>query len=235
MIAQERLAEAAAGLEAYLCSQIGCAVIDKETNPLHRAIGEAFDKATQVLDGTRVVASWLSYDVPARGVPTGEEYLSNFATTIGDTIALPRAWRRADQAPTRLILLPHEVLHVHQFKRGVAMKWWPAMTTHSVLYLSSIAGGDGAEYVGHVEGDAYAVTEAIRTWLGGMRRPIDSIADSLRRHYALAGVGVIVAEATLVSHYKTMESGGIPNIRVCRLAIDWLETNASDLKGKVPV
>lgn len=42
-------------------------------------------------------------------------------------------------------------------------------------------------------------------------------------------------ELTRVSHYKTMESGGIPNIRVCRLAIDWLETNASDLKGKVPV
>jgi hypothetical protein len=83
------------------------------------------------------------------------------------------------------------------------------------------------------EADAYATTEAMRGWLGGARRSIGDIADSLRRHYALAGVGVVVAEATLVSHYRTMDDGGIPNVQVCRLSIDWLETHAADIKGRV--
>lgn len=233
MIHQDRLVEVADGLEAYLCAQVGCTVVTKEASALHQGIADAFDKASLTVDLARGVGAWLSIDVPALGLPTGDEYLSNFGTTIGRVIALPRAWRAPAGALQRIPTLPHEALHVHQFVRGVDMGWYPKITTHTVLYLASIAGGDGAEYVGHVEGDAYAVTEAVRTWLGGTRRPINSIADSLRRHYALAGVGVVVAEATLVSHYKTMEKGGIPNIRVCRLAIDWLEANARDIKGKI--
>jgi len=233
MIAQARLVEVATGLEAYLCAQVGCVVVTKEASALHQGIAQTFDTTTDVLEGARRLASWLSLDVPARGLPTGQEYLSNFATTIGRTIALPRAWRAPTGALQRILILPHEALHVHQYERGVDMGWYPKVTTHSVLYLASIAGGDGAEYVGHIEADAYATTEAVRTWLGGTRRPIGDITDSLRRHYALAGVGVVVAEAALISHYRSMSLGGLPNVRICRLSIEWLEANAPDLKGKV--
>lgn len=235
MIAPERLHEVAQGLESYLCKEFKCTVVDKDTSPLHQAAARAFDAARTGVGAVRELASLLSIDVPQVGLPTGAEYLERFATTVGNTIALPRAWRTPYRAALRLALLPHEGAHVDQHQRGVSAGWWPKATTHSVLYLASIAGGDAAEYLGHVEADAYATTEALRAWLGGARRPIGDIADSLRRHYALAGVGVVVAEATLVSHYRTMEDGGIPNVRVCRAALDWLETHAADIKGQVPL
>lgn len=232
MIAQERLAEVAEGLEAYLCKELGAEVVDKDTSPVHQLAARAFDAARTGHGAVRELGSLLSLDVPKLGLPTGAEYLENFATTIGDTIALPRAWRTPDHAAVRIKLLPHEAVHVHQDAVGVNAGWWPKSTSHSVLYLASIAGGDGAEYLGHVEADAYATTEAIRAWLGGGRRSIADIVDSLRRHYALVGVGVDVAENNLLSHYATMDDGGIPNVRVCRMSIDWLETHAADLKGK---
>jgi hypothetical protein len=233
VIAPERIEEVAAGLEAYLCKEFNADVVDKDTSPLHLAAARGFDAARTGVGAARALASLLSIDVPQVGLPTGEEYLKNFATTVGSTVALPRAWRTPDHAPMRIRLLPHEVVHVDQHQRGVKAGWWPKATTHSVLYLASIAGGDAAEYLGHVEADAYAATEALRGWLGGGRRSTGDITSSLRRHYALAGVGVVVAEATLLGHYKTMDDGGIPNVRVCRLSIDWLETHASDLKGRV--
>jgi len=235
VIAPERLHEVAAGLEAYLCKEFKCTVVDKDTSPLHLAAAHAFDAARTGVGATRELASLLSIDVPQVGLPTGREYLEQFATTIGNTLALPRAWRTPERAATRIPLLPHEVVHVDQHQRGVSAGWWPKSTTHSVLYVASIAGGDAAEYLGHVEADAYATTEAVRGWMGGGRRAVGDITSSLRRHYALAGVGVVVAEATLLSHYRTMDDGGIPNVKVCRLAIDWLETHAADIKGRVQV
>lgn len=232
MIAQERLAEVAVGLEAYLCKELGAEVVDKDTSPVHQLAARAFDAARTGHGAVRELGSLLSLDVPKLGLPTGAEYLENFATTIGTTIALPRSTRKPEEAMTRILLLPHEGTHVDQHNRGVNAGWWPKKVSHSVLYLASIAGGDGAEHLGHVEADAYAVTEAIRGWLGGGRRPIADIVDSLRRHYALAGVGTDVAENNLLSHYATMDDGGIPNVRVCRMSIDWLETHAADLKGK---
>lgn len=236
MIAQERLVEVADGLEAYLCKELGAEVVDKDTSPTHQLAARAFDAARTGHGAVRELASLISLDVPKLGLPTGAEYLENFATTIGTTIALPRSTRTPEKALTRILLLPHEGTHVDQHNRGVNAGWWPKAVSHSVLYAASIAasiaGGDGAEYLGHVEADAYAVTEAIRGWLGGGRRSIADIVDSLRRHYALVGVGVDVAENNLLSHYATMDDGGIPNVRVCRLSIDWLETHAPDLKGK---
>ncbi len=231
MIAPERIAGVAEGLEAYLCAELDASVVDKDTSPIHQGAARAFDAARTAHGAVRELASLLSLDVPELGLPTGDEYLTRFATTIGRTIALPRAMRTPEEALTRILLLPHEAVHVDQHARGVDAGWWPKVTSHSVLYLASIAGGDGAEYLGHVEADAYATTEAVRVWLGGGRRAIADVTASLRRHYALAGVGVNVAENTLLSHFATMDDGGIPNVRVCRMSIEWLETHAADLKG----
>lgn len=235
MIAPERIDEVAAGLEEYLCAELGAEVIDKDTSTLHQLAADAFDAARTGANAVRELGSLLSIDVPKVGLPTGREYLENFATTIGRTMAVPKQWRGPGTGALRIKLVPHESIHVDQHIRGVNAGWWPNSVSHSVLYLASITGGDAAEYLGHVEADAYATTEALRVWLGGERRAIGDITDSLRRHYALAGVGVIVASATLLSHYRTMDTGGIPNVTYCRKSIDWLEDNAPDLKGRVPV
>lgn len=235
MISPERLDEVARALEAALEHEVGCTVVTKEESYLHVSIAAAFDAARGVVAKVRELAPFLSAAVPPLGLPTGAEYLADFATTIGNEIALPRAWRLPGGALERLLVLPHEATHVTQHQKGVDLGWWPKAVSHSVLYLASIAGGDGAEYVGHVEGDAYAVTECVRGWLSpGSRRSADEVAESLRRHYALAGVGTDVAIASLRSHYKTMDDGGVPNVRLARWTISWLNAHAADLRGQVP-
>lgn len=236
VITSERLVQVAEQLEAALVAEFDVTFVVKDTAPVHLAIAEAFDAGHLAADKVATLASFLSLDPPELNLPSGAEYLTDFATTLGDVVGMPRRWRTdPTRVVTRLLVGPHEVVHGDQHHRGVDAGLWPKVTSHSVLYASSIASDQGAEYVGHVEGDGYGTTEALRAWLnGGTRRPIESVVDSLRRHYALRPAGADVAEATLRSHYATMDDGGIPNVRVCRFTLAWLEANAADLKGQVP-
>lgn len=235
MIAQERLEEVAAGLEAFLCKEFDAVVVTKEDSEMHKLFAGLFSVANAGSELVREAASLISLDVPKLRLPTGEEYLRQFATTIAHEIALPRDVRAPEGAVSRLLLLPHETGHVIQHVRGVDAGWWPKVTSHSVLYLASVSTDDAAEYLGHVEADQYATTEAVRGWLnGGTRRPLNDIVDSLVRHYALAGAGADVARATLLSHYATMEDGGVPNVTSARATLEWLNTHALDLRGQVP-
>lgn len=230
-ISEERLVEVVQGLTEALNQVCPATVVDKEDSALHKAIGGAFTLARGTAEDIKSLAAHLSIDVPELGLPTGEQYMSNFATTIGTEIAIPRAWNSVQ----RLVTLPHEWTHVFQHVRGVDAGWWPRSVSHSVLYLASFTTADAAEYLGHVEGDAYAVTECVRHFLsGGKLRPIGEVSNSLRKHYALMREGVIVAEQTLLSHYRTMEDGGIPNVTAARIAMDYLTEEAGDLQGQVP-
>lgn len=236
MIAVERLQEVADGLQAAVEKEFGCTFVVKEDSLLHQGIAAGFDLATSTVDKARELASYLSLDVPALGLPDGRAYLEDFGTTIGSQVALPRRWYAPDKAVTRILVGPHEGGHVGQDKAGVDAGWWPRSTTHTALYLCSIATEDAAEYLGKIEGDQYATTEALRRFLAGDagRRPIDDIADGLVRHYALMRAGADMARATLRTHYRAMDHGGAPNVRSARVALDWLESKAADLKGRVP-
>ena len=233
MIATERLAAVAADLERDLCHVFGAEVITKEDSLLHRAVADGFDAVEVGRAKVAELAALVSLDPPRLGLPTGNEYLSEYGTTIASTVALPRAWREPGGALTRLLVVPHEVVHVTQHQRGVHAGWWPKVTSHSVLYLCSVATDDAAEYLGKVEADAYATTECVRAWLSGSRRPLEEIVQSLRRHYAMRPAGALVAEAVLASHYATMDDGGVPPVTVCRWTIDWLAAHAADLRGQV--
>ena len=235
MIAPERLQEVADGLQAAVAKEFGCTFVVKEDQLLHQVIAATFDMVHEGVDEVRELASFLSLDVPRIGLPSGADYLATFGTTIGSTIALPASWYAPDKAVTRILVAPHEGGHVGQDKAGVDAGWWPRSTTHTALYLCSIATKDAAEYLGKIEGDQYATTEAMRRFLYGDagRRPIDDITDSLARHYALMSAGVDMARATLRTHYRSMDHGGAPNVRSSRMALDWLESNAADVKGRV--
>lgn len=235
MIAPERLHEVASELESYLCKTFGASVVTKEDSNLHRAVAGLFGLAKAGSEIVREAASLISLDVPALRLPSSEEYLKDFSTSIGTEVALPQRIRAPESGGERLLVLPHEVGHVVQHKRGVDAGWWPKTVSHSVLYLCSVATDDAAEYLGHVEADQYACTEAVRSWLnGGTRRPLNDIVDSLVRHYSLAGAGADVARATLISHYATMDDGGVPPVTSARVALDWLNSHAADIKGQVP-
>nr|MBK7066872.1 hypothetical protein [Deltaproteobacteria bacterium] len=162
MIAHERLQEVADGLQAAIEKEFGCTFVVKEEQTLHRVIADAFDVVGDGVDKVRELASYLSLDVPKIGLPTGAAYLSEFGTTIGSRIALPRIWYTPEKALTRILVGPHEGGHVGQDKAGVDAGWWPRSTTHTALYLCSIATKDAAEYLGKIESDQYATTEALR-------------------------------------------------------------------------
>lgn len=230
----DRIAAVADALEAHLCRTFNATVVTKEDSFVHQKIADVFELARVGAAAVDEAASFLSLDPPKLGLPSGEKYLSDFGTTIGPVIALPKAWRAPDRAVTRLLVVPHEVCHVDQYRRGVDAGWWPKATSHSVLYLASVAGDDAAEYLGHVEGDAYAVGESVRAWLtGGQLRPVEDIVASLRAHYAARPAALDVATATLRTHYETIADGGRPNVRVAGVTLAWLEEHAADLKGAV--
>jgi hypothetical protein len=133
---------------------------------------------------------------------------------------------------TRLLVLPHEWQHVKQYRDGVAAGWWPKAVSHSVLYLAGVVvkTDDGAEYVGKVEADGYAVTEYVRAFLYGAPRPVEEVVASLRHHYNLVTGGCTTAEGLLRSHFKDIAEGEAPNCWAARICSEVFSRYA-DLRG----
>lgn len=231
MIPAARLVEVADALERDLCAHLKCSLIPKDASVLHRTIAAAFDEIEKTQEKIHELATFVHFDAPHLALPTGEEYLTEFTTTIGNTIAVPRGWREPANVIDRLITPIHEGTHVEQHQDGVDAGWWPKAVSHSVLYLASAVTDDAAEYLGKVEADAYAAGECVARFLGLAPRPISSVVDSLSRSYAIRPTGAYTASLVLRSHYAAMDTGGIPNVRVCRWAMDWYAANAPDLKG----
>lgn len=225
-----RLEELVRGLGERMDAQHPAHVVVKEDSTLHRTLAKLFD----VVGDVKQAASLLSIDVPVR-IPTGREYLDSFATTIGDTVALPRAMFERAHAFERILIEPHERQHGKQDDDGVKAGWWPKATSHSVLYLAGVVTktDDGAEYVGKVEADGYAVTETVRQFFTGAVRPLPDITSSLERHYNLATGGSRTAAGILRSHYRALETGGVPNVWAARVAHEFLSEHAADLRGRV--
>ena len=225
-----RLAELAQELREKLAAEQPADVVVKEESLIHSSIAGAFSTVMKVKEA----ASLLSIDLPV-SIPSGPEYLSGFATTIGSSIAMPREWHGPEHGYTRLLVLPHEWQHVKQHRDGVDAGWWPKVTTHSVLYLAGVVAKTeaGAEYVGKVEADGYAVTEFVRWWFTGSTRPAADVAASLRHHYNLVTGGSTVAEALLLSHLREVERGEAPNVWAARIAEELLTKRAADLRGSL--
>jgi hypothetical protein len=206
-------------------------VVVKEDSPVHNALASGFGVVTSVKEA----ASLLSLDLPVN-TPSGPEYLSEFATTLASSIALPRAWHSPEEAPTRLLVVPHEWQHVKQYRDGVAAGWWPKAVSHSVLYLAGVVAktDDGAEYVAKVEADGYAVTEYMRAFLYGAPRPVEEVVANLRHHYNLVTGGCTTAEALLRSHYRDIAEGEAPNCWAARIASELLTSSRfADLRGSL--
>lgn len=97
-------------LIAHLAEHFRGKVLPKEDSTVMRGVAEAFD-----------VGRLLGI-VP--GVPGGDVFLRDYATTIGPFVFIPRAWTPRQ----RLLVVLHELCHVVQF--------WSAPWGFPVLYLS---------------------------------------------------------------------------------------------------
>lgn len=193
----DRIAEIAEGLRDRVRDETGAVFVAKGESAVHRGIAAALDLA----DSVRDIATTFGVDIPL-AAPSGSRYLRDFATTLGHVVAMPASWGPLDQ----LLVDAHEGQHVVQHRAGVDAGWWPRVTSHSVLYLAGVLAhtAAGEEYVGKVEGDAYAVTETVRAWLAGAPLPLEQTLRPLVESYNLLGVGSEMAALVLRSHYATL-------------------------------
>ena len=226
------LLEVEQGLRARLQQELGFSLVEKQGDMLSKSIAFALDGATLVHD----VVQTFGVDIPLHA-PSGKSFLEGFATTIGPRIAMPEAWLASTgaAAATRLFVFPHEWQHVKQFHDGASAGKWPKVTSHSVLYLAGVLAHttDGEEYVGKVEGDAYAVSACMRWFFSGTPGSIEGYLSSIRLSYNLLGFGPAMAEDVLKAHFATMHGGIAPNVTAARIATEWLYLHAGDLRGKV--
>jgi hypothetical protein len=77
------------------------------------------------------------------------------------------------------------------------------------------------------------VTETVRQFFTGRTRPLEGITSSLEHHYNLVVGGSTTAAGILRSHYRALETGGVPNVWAARVAHEYLREQAADLEGQV--
>ena len=208
--------------------------VDKEDDFLCQQISKALDVAATV----KQVMQMFNVDIPL-AAPDGRRFQEDFATTVKQRVATPRAWRQKTPFGIRAALRTnaHEWQHGFQDHVGVKAGRWPKMLSHSVLYLAGCLAHtkDGEEYLAKVEGDAYAVTQYCVAWFCGRPDPIEGPLSSIRTAYNLLDVGPTMAEDVLKSHYETMRVGAIPPVTAARICRDVFYEHAGDLRGRVLV
>ena len=235
-----RLDAASRGLMTFLGDRAHALYDRKESNRLHQGIATVLDMMHVAEIGAQTVNTVAAPVVAGTAfsrlltglphLPTGQEYLTGAATTIGPVVSLPTAWMDDPaHAMTRLLVVPHEIEHVNQWQGGVHTKW-SSVVTMPISYLV-----DGMERV-RLEVDAYAVSEAIRHWLTGSVGDVGKILDALKGNYAVSADAAALGADMLTAYVKMIEDPagpGIPPVRAAVDAIGWLNANFPELKGRV--
>lgn len=211
--------------------------IVKEDDPFMQAAAWGLDRVKDVKAVARMISSLIGVKDPLAAISAvdGKTFTDSYVTTYGRRISAPR-WMHAREAVVeRLLVKPHERQHVKQHADQVKGSGWPDFTSHSVLYLAGVLAQteDGSIYVGKVEGDGYGVSAAMELFLTGTVTSRDARIEQLKAHYNLGGFGPQAAEAALRTHYRTLESGGTPNIWAARVALAVCEVHGQGLKGRV--
>lgn len=216
-------------LRTRLSEATGAEFVTKDTHLPSLAVAQALDVGHDV----KATVERFGVDLSGLRFPTGSSFLRDFATTYARTVATPSHWSELE----RLLVDPHEAQHVVQHNEGVDAGWWPRDASHSVLYLAGVVArtAAGSVYVGKVEGDGYAVTQAMRVWLTGRPRPLSEVIEQLAASYNLLQLGTATAEGVLRSHYATMRNGLVPNITCAKIATDLLNERVPHLRGRFGV
>lgn len=227
-----RVLEVNQRLRERLISEMPFTYAVKGESPIMRGIAHGLGLANDV----KAVAATFGLDIPL-AAPSEEDFLTVFATTLGQTDYKPKAWFESTPlgATASIDTDAHEWGHGWQHKQGVNAGWWPKLTAHSVLYLAGVLFHDkaGEAYVGKVEGDQYGTTAFCRKWFTGTPGSMPAMLRSIRNSYNLLNVGPAVAEGILSSHFGTMGEGLVPNVTAAIIAAEVYAQHAQDLKGRL--
>lgn len=231
------LLELEARIDAKLDEECPAEFVVKEDDPFMQAAAWGLDRVKDVKAAARMISSLTGLADPLAAISAvdGKTFMGSYVTTYGRRISAPRALHAREAAPRRIPLKVHERQHVRQHVQQVKDSGWPDFTSHSVLYLAGVLLGteDGVIYVGKVEGDAYGAGSALELFLTGSAPAEETIVGQLRAHYNLGGLGPDAAEGTLRTHYRTMKTGGTPNVWAARVALDVCRTHGKALQGRV--
>lgn len=151
-------------LIAYLCTRFKARRFDKEDSEVMRGVAKVFD-----IDNVLGIVE---------GVPMGDDFLANYATTLGPCIFIPKHWTTRQ----KLLVILHELVHVIQF--------WAGAFEFAVLYLSE------KEYRAAKEAQAYRTEPEAIAVLEGRTDGYtpESTVSSLTQGYALDGASVTLGE-----------------------------------------
>lgn len=182
--------EMLADLEAYLCKRFRVQVTEKGDSAIMRGVALVFG-----------VAAMLGVNVP-----TSEEFLTRFATTLGPVVFLPSGMPRGKR---RTLLLLHEIGHAEAF--------WAEPLFFPRAYLQS--GEKRAAYEaqaerGRIEG----------AWLLYGELPTADHVHSFMQHgYAVDAPDVTLAQQ-LVDIAATAADSGVVSSPVGLAVRDWLRS-----------
>jgi hypothetical protein len=155
--------------------------------------------------------------VRALGVPlpSEDEFVSRYATTLGPLIYLP------DVGPDETIeIVTHECQHVVQFWQGGA--GLPGQLGMTWLYLTA------AEARVRYEAEAYRAGLEV-AWRRAKQLPsLDALAMPLEGGYAL-GAGDVQLGRDLLEIAATSVQAGVVSTPAGRAAVAWLEAHAPEL------
>ncbi len=145
------------------------------------------------------------------GIIDHDTFLESYATTIGDTVWIPKKWEPWSKIST----LPHEVWHSLQFrKEGNVTFAWTYLTDQEQRSL--------------YEAEAYHVSSEMHFWRYG--EPLDPawVVESLK-NYSIDEAHREVIRTYMLSANVTVAQGGVSH-DTSRVAIAWLETNCPDIR-----
>ena len=224
-------------IDARMDEEFPAEWVVKEDDPFMQAAAWGLDRVKDIKAAARMISSLTGLKDPLAAISAvdGKTFMGSYVTTYGRRISAPRSMHERGAVVSRLLVKPHERQHVKQHVDQVKNSGWPDVTSHSVLYLAGVLAQteDGSIYVGKVEGDGYGVSAAMELFFTGTVTARDERIGQLRAHYNLGGLGPQAAEATLRTHYRTLETGGTPNIWAARVAMAVCEVHGKGLKGRV--
>lgn len=190
-------------LSRYLCQRFHAFRVRKNDVPGIKIIQAALD-----------VARTLGADLPS-----GEDFVEKYATTIGPTVFVPDGLDPDQQ----MELMVHEIQHVHQFWTGGDQTGLGGNFTQLWLYTFE------PEARVRYEVEAY---RAQWEWLlargRAMPATIDEVALPLEHGYMLSDEQKQFAK-DLLEVAATTASKGIVSTQVAAAAIDWTRQNLREL------
>lgn len=176
-------------------------------------------KAQIVDKGLAFEASLAATFLHAWGIVSHDDFLEHFATTIGHRMYLPftpgvpkTGWSLWQQ----IVVITHECQHIVQYdKLGAARFMWQ--------YVRSTAERT------RLEAEAYRCQLELHYWRTGQIMPAKDLAASLKS-YGVTETDLRVAERMITMAAESVKQGAILN-HASRVAIEWLNTNAPELRA----